>query len=124
MDFWYQYNKTGIILNSWDTTCDALNGADKDSDSFFTTNNKIIIDHTLNSLTIECIQRKARKMIPTEIDMVVANKLAFGDEIGTTTNRITAMIEKQSIFPKDSEEYKILDYRIKCGQHYQQNAID
>ena len=30
MDFWYQYDKTGIILNSWDTTCDALNGADKD----------------------------------------------------------------------------------------------
>lgn len=124
MDFWYQYNKTGIILNSWDTTCDALNGADKDSDSFFTTDNKIIIDHTLNSLTIECIQRKAKKIIPTELDMVMANKFAFGDEIGTTTNRITAMIEKQSIFPKDSEEYKMLDYRIKCGQHYQQTAID
>lgn len=30
MDFWYQYNTTGIILNSWDSTCDALNGADKD----------------------------------------------------------------------------------------------
>jgi hypothetical protein len=30
IDFWYQYDTTGIILNSWDTTCDALNGADKD----------------------------------------------------------------------------------------------
>ena len=43
MDFWYQYNTTGIILNSWDTTCDALNGADKDSDAFFTTDNQIIV---------------------------------------------------------------------------------
>lgn len=124
MDFWYQYNTTGIILNSWDTTCDALNGADKDSDSFFTTDNEIIVKNTLNSLTIECVQRKAEKKIPSKEDIVQANKLAFGDGIGTTTNRITAMIERQSAFPKDSEEYQVLDYRIKCGQHYQQCSID
>lgn len=124
MDFWYQYNTTGIILNSWDTTCDATNGSDKDGDMFFTTDNKIIVEHTLNSTTIECMQRKAAKIIPTENDMVKANKLAFGDEIGTTTNRITAMIERQSMFLPDSEEYKVLDYRIKCGQHYQQCSID
>lgn len=124
MDFWYQYNTTGIILNSWDTTCDALNGADKDSDTFFTTNNKIIIEHTLNTPTIECMQKKAEKIIPTEKDLVKANKLAFGDEIGTTTNYITAMLERQSSFDKASEEYKVLDYRIKCGQHYQQTSID
>ena len=91
---------------------------------FFTTDNKIIVEHTLNSTTIECMQRKAEKIIPTESDMVKANKLAFGDEIGTTTNRITAMIERQSMFSSDSEEYKVLDYRIKCGQHFQQNSID
>ena len=124
MDFWYQYNTTGIILNSWDTTCDALNGADKDSDAFFTTDNKIIVEHTLNSMTIECMQRRAEKIIPEESDLVQANKLAFGDEIGTTTNRITAMIERQAAFGTDSEEYRMLDYRIKCGQHYQQCAID
>lgn len=124
MDFWYQYNTTGIILNSWDTTCDATNGSDKDGDMFFTTDNKIIVEHTLNSTTIECMQRKAETIIPTESDMVKANKLAFGDEIGTTTNRITAMIERQSMFSSDSEEYKALDYRIKCGQHYQQCSID
>lgn len=124
MNFWYQYNTTGIILNSWDTTCDATNGSDKDGDMFFTTDNKIIVENTLNSTTIECMQRKAEKIIPTESDMVKANKLAFGDEIGTTTNRITAMIERQSMFSSDSEEYKVLDYRIKCGQHFQQNSID
>ena len=124
MDFWYQYNTTGLILNSWDTTCDALNGADKDSDTFFSTNNRILLAHTENSMTIECMQRKAPKIIPTQKDMVQANKLAFGDEIGTTTNRITAMIERQAGFAPDSEEYRVLDYRIKCGQHYQQCAID
>lgn len=70
------------------------------------------------------MQRKAAKIVPEEKDMVMANKLAFGDEIGSTTNRITAMIERQAMFEKDSKEYKELDYRIKCGQHYQQNSID
>ena len=70
------------------------------------------------------MQRKAAKIVPTEKDMVMANKLAFGDEIGSTTNRITAMIERQAMFNKDSKEYQELDYRIKCGQHYQQNSID
>lgn len=124
MDFWYQYNTTGIILNSWDTTCDATNGSDKDGDMFFTTDNKILVKHTLNSTTIECMQRKAKPIIPKETDMVQANKLAFGDEIGTTTNRITAMIERQAMFDQDSDEYQVLDYRIKCGQHYQQTSID
>ena len=124
MDFWYQYNTTGIILNSWDTTCDATNGSDKDGDMFFTTDNPILVAHTRNATTIQCMQRKAEKILPTQEDMVRANKLAFGDEIGTTTNRITAMIEKQAAFDRESEEYKMLDYRIKCGQHYQQNAID
>ena len=27
---WYRYIKTCMLLNSWDTTCEALNGADKD----------------------------------------------------------------------------------------------
>ena len=28
---WYQYIDTAAILNCWDTTCDAMNGADKDN---------------------------------------------------------------------------------------------
>ena len=124
MDFWYQYITTGVILNSWDTTCDATNGSDKDGDMFFTTDNPILLKHTLNSTTIQCVQKKASKVIPTEEHLILSNKQSFGDEIGVTTNRITAMIEKQAMFPHDSVEYKTLAYRIKCGQHLQQNAID
>lgn len=28
--YWYQYMDTVEILNAWDTSCDAMNGADKD----------------------------------------------------------------------------------------------
>ena len=82
------------------------------------------MDNTRPTLSIHCVQRKAPKIIPTEQDIVQANLLSFGDEIGATTNTITSQIDIQANFKKDSEEYKTLDYRIKCGQLYQQNAID
>jgi hypothetical protein len=124
MQYWYRYMTTCTILNSWDTTTHALNGADKDSDQVLLTNNKILLEHTRELPAIMCIQRKAEKVIVTEEDAIQANINSFGDEIGKTTNRITTMIDLQAKFDVDSAEYKMLDYRIMCGQLYQQNAID
>ena len=28
--YWYQYIKTALIYNAWDSACEAMNGADKD----------------------------------------------------------------------------------------------
>lgn len=122
--YWYKYITTAIIYNAWDTACDAMNGADKDGDTNMDTDNPIILRNTLNSPTIMCVQRKAEKKIPTEEDIVQANKLAFNDDIGTVTNYVTTMIERQAGFAKDTPEYKELSYRIMCGQLYQQNTID
>lgn len=122
--YWYQYIKTACILNAWDSTLEAENGADADGDTFFTTNNKIILRNTENLPTIISIQNKAEKTIPTEADVIAANKLAFSDEIGTITNIVTEMIDLRAKYPRDSEEYKILSYRIICGQHLQQAQID
>lgn len=121
---WFKYLRTVCILNAWDSTCEALNGADFDGDTFFTTNNPILLKNTRKERTIICQQRRAEKKIPTEADLIAANKIAFNDEIGAITNRITAMFEKQAQFDEDSEEYKVLQYRILCGQHYQQCQID
>ena len=124
MDYWYQYMDTCQILNSWDTTCDALNGEDKDGDSNFCTDNSILLNNIKPLPAIHCVQRKSKKIIPTEEDIIKSNKLSFGDEIGFTTNVITSQFEVQSQFDEDSKEYKTLDYRIMCGQLFQQNAID
>jgi len=124
MQKWYKYMKTVTIFNSWDTAAHAMNGLDKDSDSILTTDNEILIKNTKELPAIICVQKKAEKKIITEEDLVKANIDSFGDEIGTTTNYITSQFEVQARFPKDSIEYKELDYRIKCGQLYQQNAID
>ena len=121
---WYQYITTASILNSWDTTCDAMNGADKDGDANMDTDNPIIVRNTLNSPTIICVQRKAEKKVATEDDIVQANKLAFNDDIGIVTNHATSMIEVQSGFEPGTPEYETLAYRIMCSQHYQQCCID
>jgi hypothetical protein len=70
------------------------------------------------------LQRKASKVIPSEDDIFKSNILSFGNAVGSVTNKATAMFEVRERFPKDSEEYKTLSYRIKCIQQAQQNEID
>ena len=124
MQYWYQYMTTCTILNSWDTARHALNGADCDGDLVLLTDNKTLVANTVELPAIMCAQRKANKRIATEDDMIQSNIDSFGDDIGKTTNRITSMFDVIAKYSPDSEEYKVLDYRIKCGQLFQQNAID
>ena len=124
MQHWYKYMTTCTILNSWDTTTHATNGADKDGDMYLLTDNKVLVKNTLNLPAIMCVQRKAAKKVIEEADLILANKNSFGDEIGKITNRITTMFDVQAQYVPGSQEYEVLDYRIKCGQHFQQAAID
>lgn len=124
MQYWYQYMPTATIFSGWDTATHALNGMDKDSDGVMTTNNKILVENTRQELPIICLQKSAKKVKPTELDLYNANINGFGDDIGTTTNYITTMIQLLAKFKKNSKEYNELKYRITCGQQYQQNAID
>ena len=93
-------------------------------DTNMCTDNPILLKRTENDRTIICAQRKAEKIVPTEADIIAANKLAFNDDIGTITNYVTSMFEVQAGFEPGSPEYETLSYRIMCGQHYQQNTID
>lgn len=124
MCHWYQYMGTISILNDWDTTCQALNGADKDGDLLFTTSNQILIDNVRYAPTLMCEQRKAAKQKITEDLLIESNIAGFGDDIGKTTNWITSMYDVQCQYPEGSREYETLEYRIQSGQHYQQNCID
>ena len=124
IEYWYQYITTAIVLNAWDTTRDAMNGADCDGDTNMDTDNPIILRRTKNSPTIVCVQRKADKVIPNEDSIIESNKLAFNDDIGTVTNRVTTMIEVQSNPNLPKEAYDELTDRIMCGQLFQQNTID
>lgn len=124
MDEFYKYMTTPTIFNSWDTCADAMNGFDKDGDCVINTSFPVLVKNTKKLPAIVCVQRKAPKCIPSDDDIMKSNINSFGNAVGGVTNKITSMFEVQSKFPKDSREYNILDYRIKCGQLYQQNAID
>lgn len=122
--YWYQYMTTCTLFNSWDTAAHALNGMDKDGDLVMLTDNEILVDRLKVLPALMCVQRKGEKRIVTEEDFIKANIDSFGDDIGKTTNWITSMFDVQAKFARDSPQYKELDYRIKCGQLYQQNSID
>lgn len=95
-----------------------------DSDILFSTNNRVLKSNYRYLPAIECEQENTKKIIIDEKAIKITNKNGMGNQVGTITNRVTSMLEVQSRFDKDSDEYKELSYRICCGQLYQQNEID
>ena len=124
MDYWYQYINTMVIFNSWDTTMDAMNGEDYDGDMNFLTDNDVIVRNTHNSRTIFCVQRRAEKHVITQELLVESDINGFGNDIGKITNDITSQFDTLCNFDGNTLESETLKYRIKCGQMFQQNAID
>jgi hypothetical protein len=112
------------MLNGWDTTAIRCNGADYDADTFFTTNNKVLLDSFEYKTTLMCLQDSVAKKCPTEEDYIKSDINGFGDSIGSVTNKATNMISLREQFAPDSEEYKRLTYRISTMMNFQQNAID
>lgn len=86
------------------------------------TDNPVLLRKHKELPALMCVQRRADKKIVTEDDIVESNIASFGEDIGRITNRVTSMFEVQARYSPDSEEYKTLDYRIKCGQLYQQDS--
>lgn len=122
--YWYQYMTTCTIFNSWDTAASALNGCDFDGDLVMLTDNKVLVNKLQPLPALMCAQRRATKKVPTEDDFIRSNIESFGNDIGQTTNWITSMFEVRARFKKGTKEYDTLSYRIRCGQLFQQNAID
>ena len=121
---WFKYITTCCMLNGWDTTAIRCNGADYDADTFFTTNNKVLLDSFEYKTTLMCLQDSVAKKCPAEEDYIKSDINGFGDSIGSVTNKATNMISLREQFAPDSEEYKRLTYRISTMMNYQQNAID
>ncbi|PNX47281.1 MAG: hypothetical protein BV457_05985 [Thermoplasmata archaeon M9B1D] len=122
--YWYQYMYGVMIINGFDSFCMAENGCDWDGDLLYSTNNEVLLRKHIKLPAISCSQRKANKIIPTEEDILKSNVNGMDNKVGSITNRVTAMKEVQSKFDKGSREYKEIDYRMACGQLYQQNELD
>ena len=121
---WYRYMQTIVIVNGFDTTCQALSGMDCDGDLSFTTNNAVLLRRHQEMPAIVCIQRNAVKVIPTEQEIQKTNINGMGNKVGTITNRVTAMFDRQQDFEINSQEWLEIQKRILCGQLFQQDEID
>lgn len=129
-DYWYQYIRDCLILNSWDTLRIAESGCDQDGDIVFTTNNPILINKHRSLLALDCQQRNASKMPldpanpDTEMLIAESNKKGFKNKVGSITNIGTSMLNLQAGFQPGSKEWDELEYRVICIQHFQQLSID
>lgn len=124
IDYWYQYIKSTIILNNFSDICIRECGCDFDSDTFMTTDNKILVEKYRYLPAIDCISKKPDKIIPTEDDFVRSEKRGFNDQIGSITNKGTGQKSMQAAYAPGSEEYEILEYRSICCVQLQQSQID
>ena len=122
--YWYRYLPNIILLNAWDQTAAALNGCDWDGDIIMSTDSPVFLNCVDNSTVIQCAQKTSEKVIVKEEDVVKSNMLSFGDDIGSITNRATAMYDVRSMYDKNSIEYRELSKRLDYSQHFQQNSID
>ena len=126
-DYWFRYIKDCIILNSWDTLRIAESGADCDGDILFTTNNKVLIEKHRVMPALNCQQSgsvKTKSKDITEEDIAATNRRSFKSKVGSITNIGTAMLNLQANFTPDSKEWKELEKRAICIQHFQQLSID
>ena len=124
---WYRYLKEMFIFNGYDATCARMSGCDFDGDSVFSTDNEYIIKGVARkTLPVVCLQKSAEKVICNEESYINADKILLrGDieDVGTITNRATSIESFKAKFPKDSKEWKELDYRVRSCIAISQSSI-
>lgn len=123
MEKWFRYMKNMLIINSWDQTAAAENGADADGDQMMTTDNHLLLNACNNPIVVQCAQKKGEKIIPTEESIIQSNILSFGDMIGQITNRATSLYDVRSMYPEGSEQFEEISRRLAFCQKYQQDCI-
>lgn len=124
IDYWYKYITSTIVLNNFSDICMRECGCDYDSDTFMTTDNKVLVDRYRLLPAIDCAASKSKKIIPKENDFVKGEKAGFSDRIGGITNIGTAQLNLQASYNPEDLEYKELEYRVNCCMLFQQSAID
>lgn len=125
LNYWYRYLTTGIIVNVHSD--DVLRWADSDFDMdiIATTNNKVVISGVYKDELPVTYQKKMTSKIEfTNEDLYKADLLAFGSEIGSITNKSTAMYAMLPLFKEDSKEYEEIERRLIMTRVAQGNAID
>lgn len=124
MKKWYKHLNNIFIVNTYDLTLTAYNGADMDGDTLLTTDNSVVRRVFNNDKVIVCEQKTAEKEVPTKESFIQADKNGFGNRIGSITNRGTSLYEVLAQYNEGTKEYNEVIKRIRCIQKGQQDEID
>lgn len=79
------------------------------------------------ALPVVCLQKSASKQICDENSFIESDKILIKgtvEDVGTVTNRATNIESFKANFPRDSKEWKELDYRVQACIAISQNSID
>ena len=96
-----------------------------DFDILFTTNNENFINGVYpNQRVVTYDVKKPHKKVFTEDDLFKADTFSFGTRIGQITNICSTFVGMIPQFEQGSEEYKLLNNRIKMCCAAQSRQID
>lgn len=125
--YWYRYLPSGIIYNTYDTSCARHSDSDYDGDIVLTTDNKYFLkgshkDH--NVITYEKGIAKSEKMTVSNITRTV--KKGFGTGVGGFSNTATCLYAMAAIFdrPGREDQYNEVMNRIKLLREIVGQEID
>lgn len=126
-NYWFRYITSGIIYNTYDTSCFRAEDSDYDGDICLTTDNEYFIkgshkDH--NIITYEKgLATPAKMTIPNITATVIKG---FGTGVGGFSNTATILYSMAAIFDKPGHEdqYKEIMTRIKLLREIVGQEID
>ena len=128
-EHWYQYCKTGFILNWYDNSCVRYAGSDCDGDLVASTDCAAMVRCIYDDeLTVTYDAPKPVKKLFTKRDLYDADVFGFGSQIGAITNKGTnayallPLLEEE--YGKDSEEVKLVTSRLQQCCVAQSKQID
>jgi len=126
-NYWYQYITSGIIYNTYDTSCFRHEDSDYDGDIVLTTDNEYFIkgshkDH--NIITYEKGLAVPAKMTIPNITATVIK--GFGSGVGGFSNTATILYSMAAIFNKEDqkEQHDEIMMRIKLLREIVGQEID
>lgn len=125
--YWYRYMNSGIIYNTYDTSCARHSDSDYDGDLVMTTDNPYFLkgsNKNHNVITYEKGLAKTEKMTVSNITRTVMK--GFGTGVGGFSNTATCLYAMAAIFnkPGHEDQYNEIMRRIKLLREIVGQEID
>ena len=121
---YFKYSYSGVITNVHGYYTMNMSGSDFDMDIACEVCNDEIINGKIHQRVVTYTAKKPQKKLFTEEDLFVTDTFSFKSLIGPLTNVASTICGLLPLWPKDSEEYKLLKDRVAMCCAGQSRQID